>query len=131
MKKAIARQTGKFTHQVEIRQHELTVDEPADKGGDDAGPTPQELLAASLASCTAITLEMYSQAKGWDIGPIEVTCEYAPAERGNPTTFKVGLKFPEACSGEQIEKLEVIAAKCPVHRTLAGEVCFEQYVERS
>jgi putative redox protein len=131
MKKAVARQTAKYTHRIDIRHHQLTVDEPEDKGGDDAGPTPQELLAASLASCTAITLEMYAGAKRWDIGPVEVTCEYTPAERGNPTTFNIILKFPDACTQEQIEKLEVIAAKCPVHRTLAGEVFFEQHVERA
>jgi putative redox protein len=130
VKKAVARQTGKFTHRVDLRHHQLTVDEPTDKGGDDEGPTPQELLAASLASCTAITLEMYAQAKRWDIGTVEVECEYTPAERGALTTFKIILRFPRACSDEQIKKLEVIAAKCPVHRTLAGEVCFEQHVER-
>jgi putative redox protein len=131
MKKATARQTAKYTHRIDIRQHQLAVDEPEDKGGDDAGPTPQELLAASLASCTAITLEMYAAAKGWDIAPVEVACEYTPAERGNPTEFRIVLRFPEACTHEQIEKLEVIAAKCPVHRTLAGEVFFEQHVERA
>jgi putative redox protein len=131
MKKAVARQTRNYSHRVEIREHELIVDEPSDKGGDDEGPTPQELLAASLASCTAITLEMYAKAKKWDIEPVEVTCEYTPAERGNPTTFRIVLRFPEACTHEQIEKLEVIAAKCPVHRTLAGEVFFEQHVERA
>ena len=130
MKKAFARQTENYTHRVAIREHELIVDEPRDNGGDDAGPTPQELLAASLASCTAITLEMYAKAKRWDISPVEVACEYVPAERGTPTTFKIVLKFPEACTHEQIQKLEVIAAKCPVHRTLAGEVFFEQHVER-
>jgi putative redox protein len=74
---------------------------------------------------------MYAKAKRWDIEPVEVTCEYTPAERGNPTTFRIVLRFPEACTHEQIEKLEVIAAKCPVHRTLAGEVFFEQHVERA
>jgi putative redox protein len=131
MKRAIARQTRNYTHEVEIRGHQLIVDEPDEQGGDDEGPNPQELLAASLASCTAITLEMYAKNKGWEIGPVEVTCEYTPAERGDPTTFKIGLSFPETCTHEQIERLEVIAAKCPVHRTLAGEVFFEQHVERA
>ena len=51
-------------------------DEPAEHGGDDDGPSPQELLAASLASCTAVTMEMYAKRKGSDIGPVEVQCEY-------------------------------------------------------
>src|SRR5436305_14254814 len=129
--KAIAHRTaGKaFVHTVDIRQHELTADEPVDHGGDDSGPSPQELLAASLASCTAVTMEMYAKRKGWDIGPIEVECEYAPAERGCPTHFNLVLRLPADLPAEQLEKLQVIAAKCPVHRTLDGEAIFEERVQ--
>jgi putative redox protein len=129
--KATAHRTAgtAFTHRIDIRQHELTADEPVDHGGDDAGPSPQELLAASLASCTAVTMEMYAKRKGWDIGPVEVQCEYTPAERGCPTNFKLLLRLPKTCSDEQIERLRVIAAKCPVHRTLDGEVVFDEHVE--
>jgi putative redox protein len=129
--KATARRSGDtFTHQIQIRRHELTVDEPEEEGGHDDGPTPQELLAASLASCTAITLEMYARRKGWDIGRVEVECEYAGPERGAPTRFELVLHLPRDCSEEQVEKLKVIAAKCPVHRTLQGEVTFSERVER-
>lgn len=118
-----------FTHRVDIRQHQISADEPSEHGGDDEGPSPQELLAASLASCTAITVEMYAKRKGWDLGPVEVECEYAPAERGCPTNFKLVLRLPSDCSSEQVERLQVIAAKCPVHRTLDGEVIFNERVE--
>src|SRR3982074_2329487 len=118
-----------FTHQIDVRNHQLTADEPTEHGGDDDGPCPQELLAASLASCTAITMEMYAKRKGWDLGPVEVAVEYTPAERGCPTKFKLALRLPNGCSEEQIERLRVIAAKCPVHRTLDGEVMFEERVE--
>jgi putative redox protein len=107
----------------------VTVDEPIEQGGEDEGPSPQELLAASLASCTAVTIEMYAKRKGWDIGPVEVECEYAPADRGTPTGFTLVLRLPAECSEEQIKKLGAVAAKCPVHRTLEGEVSFEQGVE--
>jgi putative redox protein len=117
-----------FTHQVEIRHHQLLADEPTDHGGDDDGPSPQELLAASLASCTAITIEMYAKRKGWDLGPVEVQCEYTPAERGCPTKFRLDFRLPNGCSEEQVRRLQVIAAKCPVHRTLEGEVTFEDHV---
>jgi putative redox protein len=131
MMKAIARRTARttFTHRVDIRHHQLTADEPADQGGDDEGPNPQELLAASLASCTAITMEMYAKRKGWDIGPVEVQCEYSPAQRGSPTEFALVLRLPSECSAEQVERLRVIAAKCPVHRTLEGEVRFDERIE--
>jgi putative redox protein len=129
--KATARRTSAngFSHRLDIRNHQLMSDEPVVQGGDDDGPSPQELLAASLASCTAVTVEMYAKRKGWEIGPIEVACDYAPAERGCPTKFKVELRLPSGCSAEQIEKLRIIAAKCPVHRTLEGEVMFEDNVQ--
>jgi putative redox protein len=130
MKKATATQVdATLTHRVTMRQHELTLDEPADRGGADLGPSPQELLAASLASCTAITLEMYAQRKGWDIAPVEVECEYTPAQHGDPTTFNLVIRLPETCSSEQIERLRAIAAKCPVHRTLDGDVVFRERVQ--
>jgi putative redox protein len=118
-----------FSHELDVRNHRLIADEARDLGGDDEGPCPQELLAASLASCTAITMEMYAKRKGWDIGPVEVVVEYTPAERGCPTKFKLALRIPNGCTDEQIERLRVIAAKCPVHRTLDGEVMFDERVE--
>jgi putative redox protein len=128
--KATVTRAGTFRQSVKIREHDLTVDEPTDQGGDDAGPSPQELLAASLASCTAITMEMYAQRKGWDVGDVEVTADYTPAERGTPTRFNLVLRFPDSLSDEQVERLRIIAAKCPVHRTLDGEVMFDERVER-
>jgi putative redox protein len=128
--KATAQKTGTFRQSIKIRDHQLTIDEPADKGGDDTGPSPQELLAASLASCTAITMEMYAKRKHWDVGDVEVACDYTPAERGCPTRFNLVLRFPESMDEEQVERLRVIAAKCPVHRTLEGEVMFDERVER-
>jgi putative redox protein len=128
--KAIARHTkGMFTHVIDIRGHRLTVDEPVDRGGADEGPTPQELLAASIASCTAITLGIYANRKGWDLGQVEVECEYETAERGSPTQLNVVVRLPDSCSEEQVNKLRVIAAKCPVHRLLDGESIFEERIE--
>jgi putative redox protein len=128
--KAVARRTGTFRHTVDIRSHQIAVDEPVEAGGDDSAPSPQELLAASLASCTAITIEMYAQRKGWDLGYVEVETEYSPAERGCPTKFEIVLRLPQEATDEQVERLQVIAAKCPVHRTLDGEVMFSERVER-
>jgi putative redox protein len=127
--RAVARQREKFTHDVKAGDHTFTVDEPLQSGGDDLGPSPQELLAAALASCTAVTMEMYAERKGWDTSGLAVDVRYAPAERGAPTKFELVLKMPPHLDEEQIERLQVIAAKCPVHRTLEGEVMFEERVE--
>jgi putative redox protein len=127
--KAVARRTGTYTHSVEIRNHQPTVDEPAEQGGEDQGPSPQELLAASLATCTAITLEMYAKRKQWELGVLEVECEYSAPERGAPTRFQLLLRIPRTCTEEQVHRLRAVAAKCPVHRTLDGEVTFEERIE--
>jgi putative redox protein len=107
----------------------LTIDEPRDQGGDDDGPNPQELLAASLAGCVAITIEMYAKRKGWDLPDVEVEAEYEQGDRGTPTKFVVTIRLPAGLSDAQIERLSVIAAKCPVHRTLDGDAIFEERIE--
>jgi putative redox protein len=127
--RAVARRREKFAHDVKVRKHRLTADEPEDHGGEDMGPSPQELLAASLASCTAITIEMYAQRKGWNVDGMEVDVDYTPADRGCPTSFELVMRMPASLSEDQIERLRVIAAKCPVHRTLEGEVSFDERVE--
>ena len=128
--RATARQLDNLRHDVKVGRHTLTADEPRDHGGDDSGPSPQELLAASLASCTAITMQMYAERKGWDMTGVEVDCDYAPTERGRPTQFNLVLRLPEGLDSEQVDRLCVIAAKCPIHRTLEGEVTFNERVER-
>ena len=129
--KAVARRVGGhgLKHHVEAGGHKLTADEPERLGGSDAGPSPEELLAASLASCSAITLEMYANRKGWDVGDVTVEVDYEPAQRGSPTRFQMAVKLPKELPEEQRERLMQIVAKCPVHRTLEGEVMFDERLE--
>jgi len=128
--RAIARRSGtQLKHHIEAGNHRITADEPESSGGTDAGPSPQELLAASLASCSAITMEMYADRKGWDIGDVEVNVNYEPAQRGSPTKFAMQVRLPKEMPDDQRERLMQIAAKCPVHRTLEGEVMFEESIE--
>jgi putative redox protein len=129
MKASSTRSGESFRHRVTVRGHELISDEPERTGGHDAGPSPQELLAASLASCTAITMQMYAERKGWDVGDIGVDVNYEPAQRGSPTKFDLSLRLPKELPEEQRERLTQIAAKCPVHRTLESEVMFDEKVE--
>jgi putative redox protein len=130
MKATARREGGSLRHTVQVRDHQLVVDEPLASGGQDTGPDPQELLAVSLASCTAITMEMYAARKGWELGPLEVAVEYSPAERGCPTKFQLVMRIPDDVPEEQVERLRTIAAKCPVHRALDGEVMFQESIER-
>jgi putative redox protein len=120
MKHAVARRRKGYEHEVEIREHHLIVDEPEDNGGGDQGPTPTELLAASLASCTAITIEMYADRKGWDLGEVEVTADFTEANADDPAKFTVDIRSPAELTEEQRDRLLTIAHKCPVHRALMG-----------
>ena len=120
--KVVARRREGYAHEIEIEGgHTITVDEPASvEGGTDAGPTPTRLVAAGLAGCVAVTMEMYAARKGWDIGPVEVEVDVA-YERFAPSSFAVKLRLPPGLSEEQKERLATIARKCPVHKVLAGE----------
>jgi len=118
--RVIARRRKGFAHDVEIEGgHTVVVDEPVEAGGADTGPSPTRLLAASLASCTAVTMEMYAARKGWEIGALEVEVD-VEYESSTPTSFAVSLRLPRELSDEQRQRLIVIAAKCPVHKVLAG-----------
>jgi len=117
----LARRLAGFSHRIEVDgEHTLLVDEPVDRGGTDSGPRPTRLLAASLAGCIAITVEMYAERKGWEIGLIEVDVEME-YEGPVPSRFAVGLMLPVELSAEQRERLLKIATHCPVHKVLAGE----------
>jgi putative redox protein len=128
IKKALAKRTGHYEHLVVVGDHRIITDEPVEMGGANAGPSPQELLAASLASCTATTIEMYASHKGWECGDVKVKVEYEPAKRGMATTFNVALCVPPGLDDEQMRRIEEIAAKCPVHRALEGEVIFNESI---
>ncbi len=74
--RVVAKRRSGFAHDVEIEGgHSLVTDEPESAGGTDEGPSPTRLLAASLAACTAITVEMYADRKGWDVGALEADVE--------------------------------------------------------
>ena len=118
MKRAVARRREGFEHEVEVRNHRLIIDEPQEKGGTDHGPAPAELLAASLATCTAITIEMYADRKEWGLGTVEVVVDFEQATTDDPPTFDVTITLGAELSEENRDRLLVIAGKCPVHRTL-------------
>jgi putative redox protein len=132
MVRATARRRHGYTHDVEIQGgHRLVIDEPEESGGANQGPSPTRTLAGTLAACTAITMEMYADRKGWDVGELEVEVEMEYAQSSVPRSFVVILRLPTALTEDQVERLKAIAGKCPVHRALRHdtEVSIEDRVE--
>ena len=127
--KVVAKRRKGYAHSLTAGKHTLIGDEPEEKGGTDLGPTPGQLLAMSLATCTAITVEMYADRKQWDVGELEVEVDYElNSDAGS--RFEVLIKVPGALSDEQMKRLKAIAGKCPIHRALVGEVEINDNVER-
>jgi len=112
---------NQYTSDVSINQHDLLVDEPMEKGGEDLGPAPGDYLCAALASCKAITLRMYAQRKGWKIDEIKVKVDLVKDSQSEPVlhTFICELSFIGNLDEEQIKRLEVIASSCPLHKLLS------------
>ena len=121
-----------FTTDIMVRHHSLTADEPVSVGGNDYGPSPYELLNASLGACTAMTLQMYARRKKWDLQEVIVHLEhykdYATdlENMDNPKSkldhFDRLLELKGDLDETQRNRLMEIANKCPVHRTLHSDV---------
>jgi putative redox protein len=121
-KHVTARRVSGLVHEVAVRGHRFVVDEPQHLGGSDTAASPLELLAASLATCTASTVEMYAERKGWPLVAVEVEVVFTPPDGHEPGRFDLVLRLPAGLQPEQIDRLETVARKCPVRRTLEGAV---------
>jgi uncharacterized OsmC-like protein/alpha/beta superfamily hydrolase len=111
---------GKFHSQVRFGDHIIEADEPESVGGLDGGPSPYQLLSASLAACTTMTLRMYADHKGYEFGRISTRVVHDRTGEGEDRhdvfhrEISVEADVDEALSDKILE----IANKCPVHRTL-------------
>ncbi len=111
--------------------HQLIADEPAAAGGADSGPTPYDLLLAGLGACTAITVRMYADRKGWPLRQTTVRlrhrrihardCASCETRTGQLDQIDRELQFEGELTDEQRARLLDIAERCPVHRTLHSE----------
>jgi putative redox protein len=120
--KVVARRLEGFAHEIEIEgKHTLVVDEPPELGGTGTGPSPGRLLAASLASCTAVTIEMYAERKGWEIGALEVEVDATYEGDHVPKAYEVVIRLPAGLDDERRRRLLKVGEKCPVHKLLSGE----------
>jgi putative redox protein len=104
----------------------LATDEPVQLGGADSAPSPHELLPAALAACVSTTILMYARSKGWDLGEVDVAVDYD--HHASPRTCEIVIRTAGALSPLQLQRLEKVAASCPVRRALEGGVAFTERV---
>ena len=102
--------------------HALVIDEPLEHGGTAQGPTPFDLLYASLASCVALTCRIYATRKEWPVDEIKVDVLPQRPRGGPMESATVRVSFTGDLDDDQLARLTEIAAKCPVHRTLEARV---------
>jgi uncharacterized OsmC-like protein len=124
-----------FRHSIRARQHTLTADEPASLGGTDQGPTPYDLLLAALGSCTAMTVRMYANRRGWPLEDVAVRlvhdrihardCEHCETQEGMLDHITLAIEMTGALTPEQRARLLDIAHRCPVHKTLKSEIAMK------
>jgi len=123
---------GGYLQQVRARGHVFSADEPLSVGGSDQGPTPYELLLASLGACTTITLQMYAGRKEWPLEGVRVALDHhrrhvkdvedAEKSSGKVDVIEKRLELRGDLSKDQRTRLFEISARCPVHRTLLNEI---------
>ncbi|HGG60563.1 MAG TPA: alpha/beta fold hydrolase [Gammaproteobacteria bacterium] len=118
----LVRETGEnFTNEVFTEAHHFLADEPRNIGGQNAGPKPTELLMAALGACTSITLRMYFQHKGWEVGEISVRVRKDPSGKQGPPRYSVDIEIPTPLEDDQLKRVHHIASRCPVYRILSTE----------
>ncbi|MDO8367001.1 MAG: OsmC family protein, partial [Saprospiraceae bacterium] len=105
--------------------NEIVADEPRAEGGEDAGFAPDELLAASLAACTSITLRMYADRKAWPMESVEVEVNFERDSVAKTSTIVRRIKFFGTLDDEQKHRLLQIADKCPVHLVLTHPITIQ------
>ena len=107
-----------------VEGHEVIADEPVDLGGRNEGPTATHLLLSSLGSCTAATMRMYAERNDWNLGDISIDMSIEQENRNGQMFSEISreISFGEELSPDQHERMLVIADKCPIHKTLTGEL---------
>lgn len=135
----VVRYKQKLQHEITVGKHVFMADEPSAQGGDDAGPTPYDLLLSALGACTSMTILMYARMKKWPVEDVTVELRHekihaqdcADCETKNGKVDKItrDITVKGPLTDDQVARLKEIAGKCPVHKTLMGEIKVEDTIK--
>jgi putative redox protein len=114
------RGTGPLQQVIEIGQHRILTDIGREFGGEDSGPEPHDILAAALAACTTLTVTLYARRKGWALDEIRVSVKHG--QEGAAYALHRDIEYIGQLGEEEKARLTDIANKCPVHKTLSGQI---------
>jgi len=114
------RGTGPLQQVVEIGPHRIVTDVSKALGGEDSGPEPHDILAAALAACTTLTVNLYAKRKGYALDEVKVSIRHG--QEGAAYGLHRTIEYVGALDDETKARLTEIANKCPVHKTLSGTI---------
>ena len=111
-----------YKTEIESEKNLIISDEPKSSGGQDLGFAPNELLASSLAACTAITLRMYANRKGWELTDVKVEVSFKTNSVENKFKIVRDIQLLGNLDEDQQARLLIIADKCPIHKILTNPI---------
>jgi putative redox protein len=141
MAEVVVSSIGNLKQEIWSGRHTFVADEPVDAGGEDAGPSPYELLLGALGACTSMTLQLYARRKGWPLEAVEVRlrhqrihaqdCADCETKEGYLDAIDKEIVVAGDLTPEQVERLGEIAHRCPVSQTLLREIHITQSTRRA
>ena len=133
MSEVIVTSRGILQNQVTAGRHTFITDEPLEAGGEDAGPDPYTLILGALGSCVSMTVRLYARRKGWALDRVTVTLrqnrihaqdckECERSHEGYVHRIERSVVLEGDLTEDQRQRLQEIAHKCPIHKTLSSEI---------
>jgi putative redox protein len=115
----------KYRTELKTATNSLIADEPIADGGEDLGFSPSELLAASLGTCTSVTLRMYADRKEWQLEEVKVNVTFERNRETNTSYFNREIELIGELDEDQRQRLLQIANQCFIHKTLTNPIMVE------